>query len=339
MAAAAEVTRSHGMVLTARAENHLYGSRIWMTRSPALSAYRQAGADVVYAPWLADIGHIARVVSETAPVNVLARVDGPDVAELATVGVRRVSTGGALAFAAYGALATAARELLSEGTSSYIRRGSRWMIAVSVRKVGIVMPDLIGALDQGTTSTRFMIFDHDGESSRSISESIARSSPARVGGARPGRDLVDDDIGHRGRSPCRAQGIRARGRRSHQSTGDDGDMGSDDRRARAQRNRLAGHTNRRPLCRASRGRRPRPIQGEDRAPLATYFSGPKARYLLDRLDLGERAERGELAFGTIDSWIAWNLSGGPKEDVTSPMSPTPRAPFSWTWRRRPGTPT
>ena len=47
-------------------------------------------------------------------MNVLAGVDGPDVAELATVGVRRVSTGGALAFAAYGALATAARELLSE---------------------------------------------------------------------------------------------------------------------------------------------------------------------------------------------------------------------------------
>ncbi|MGH8949468.1 MAG: FGGY family carbohydrate kinase, partial [Acidimicrobiia bacterium] len=45
-------------------------------------------------------------------------------------------------------------------------------------------------------------------------------------------------------------------------------------------------------------------------PLATYFSGPKARYLLDHLGLREPAERGELAFGTIDSWIAWNLTGG-----------------------------
>jgi 2-methylisocitrate lyase-like PEP mutase family enzyme len=124
VAAAAEVTRSTGMVLTARAENHLYGIGDLDDTIARLRAYRQAGADVVYAPWLADIGHIARVVSESdALVNVLARVDGPDVAELATAGVRRVSTGGALAFAAYGALATAARELLSEGTSSYIRRG------------------------------------------------------------------------------------------------------------------------------------------------------------------------------------------------------------------------
>ncbi|MET0565833.1 MAG: isocitrate lyase/phosphoenolpyruvate mutase family protein [Acidimicrobiia bacterium] len=124
VAAAAEVSRSHGIVLTARAENHLYGIDDLGDTIARLTAYRQAGADVVYAPWLVDIGQIARAVSESgAPVNVLARVDGPTVAELAAAGVRRVSTGGALAFAAYGALAAAARELLSEGTSSYIRRG------------------------------------------------------------------------------------------------------------------------------------------------------------------------------------------------------------------------
>jgi 2-methylisocitrate lyase-like PEP mutase family enzyme len=124
VAAAAEVTRSHGMVLTARAENHLYGFEDLGDTIARLRAYHRAGADLVYSPWLADIGQIARVVSESgAPVNVLARVDGPDVAEMAAAGVRRVSTGGALAFAAYGALAIAARELLSKGTSSYIARG------------------------------------------------------------------------------------------------------------------------------------------------------------------------------------------------------------------------
>jgi 2-methylisocitrate lyase-like PEP mutase family enzyme len=122
--AAAEVTRSTGMVLTARAENHLYGVDDLDDTIARLIAYRQAGADVVYAPWLADIRDIERVVTETAaPVNVLARVDGPSVAELADVGVRRVSTGGALAFAAYGAMTAAANELLSEGTSTYIGRG------------------------------------------------------------------------------------------------------------------------------------------------------------------------------------------------------------------------
>jgi len=124
VAAAAGVTKSNGMVLTARAENHLYGIEDLDDTVTRLTAYRQAGADVVYAPWLADIAQIAAVVSATrAPVNVLARVDGPGFAELAAAGVRRVSTGGALAFAAYGALAAAARELLSEGTSTYIGRG------------------------------------------------------------------------------------------------------------------------------------------------------------------------------------------------------------------------
>jgi 2-methylisocitrate lyase-like PEP mutase family enzyme len=121
VAVASEVTRSNGMVLTARAENHLYGVDDLEDTIRRLTAYREAGADVVYAPWLVDLGQIGRVVTETgAPVNVLARIDGPGVADLADAGVRRVSTGGALAFAAYGALAGAARELLSKGTSKYI---------------------------------------------------------------------------------------------------------------------------------------------------------------------------------------------------------------------------
>jgi glycerol kinase len=46
-------------------------------------------------------------------------------------------------------------------------------------------------------------------------------------------------------------------------------------------------------------------------PLATYFAGPKVRWLLDHIDGARaRADAGELAFGTVDSWLAWNLSGG-----------------------------
>jgi glycerol kinase len=45
-------------------------------------------------------------------------------------------------------------------------------------------------------------------------------------------------------------------------------------------------------------------------PLATYFSGPKARWLLDELGVHEAAARGEILFGTIDTWLAWNLTGG-----------------------------
>jgi glycerol kinase len=46
-------------------------------------------------------------------------------------------------------------------------------------------------------------------------------------------------------------------------------------------------------------------------PLATYFAGPKARWILDHVDgARERAERGELAFGTMDTWVLWNATGG-----------------------------
>ena len=48
-------------------------------------------------------------------------------------------------------------------------------------------------------------------------------------------------------------------------------------------------------------------------PLATYFSGPKIRWILDNVPgVRERAEGGELLFGTIDTWLIWNLTGGPE---------------------------
>ncbi|MGZ4221953.1 MAG: glycerol kinase GlpK [Solirubrobacteraceae bacterium] len=53
-------------------------------------------------------------------------------------------------------------------------------------------------------------------------------------------------------------------------------------------------------------------------PIATYFSGPKVRWLLDRVPaLRERAEEGEVLFGTIDSWLIWNLCGRHVTDVTN----------------------
>lgn len=120
VAAAAAATRGAGLVLTARAEAHLHARPDLDATIVRLRAYTEAGADVLYAPGLTDIGEIRRLVGEVdRPVNVLAMPHGPTVPELAAAGVRRVSTGGALAFAAYGALAGAARELLGEGTYDY----------------------------------------------------------------------------------------------------------------------------------------------------------------------------------------------------------------------------
>jgi glycerol kinase len=53
-------------------------------------------------------------------------------------------------------------------------------------------------------------------------------------------------------------------------------------------------------------------------PLATYFAGPKVRWLLDNVDgLRERAERGEVLFGTMDTWVIWKLTGRHVTDVTN----------------------
>jgi len=51
-------------------------------------------------------------------------------------------------------------------------------------------------------------------------------------------------------------------------------------------------------------------------PLATYFSGPKIRWILDNVPgARERAEAGDLLFGTTDSWVVWNMTGGPDGGV------------------------
>ncbi|MEM8922753.1 MAG: isocitrate lyase/phosphoenolpyruvate mutase family protein [Actinomycetota bacterium] len=124
-AAATEAAR-HGLVLTARAENHLYGVDDLDDTIARLVAFREAGAEVLYAPGLTDLDQIASVVAKVgAPVNVLATPRGPSVEALGSVGVRRVSTGGALAWAALGGLRDAVDELLADGTSGYLARALR----------------------------------------------------------------------------------------------------------------------------------------------------------------------------------------------------------------------
>jgi 2-methylisocitrate lyase-like PEP mutase family enzyme len=74
----------------------------------------------VYAPGLRDLGQISTLVEAVSiPANVLALRGVPTVSELASAGVRRVSTGGGLAAAAYAALISGARELQDEGATSY----------------------------------------------------------------------------------------------------------------------------------------------------------------------------------------------------------------------------
>ena len=123
IAAAAEAAHAGParLVLTARAENHLYGRLDLADTIARLQAYQEAGADVLYAPGLtsqADLRHVVSAVDR--PVNVLAVAGAPSVGRLAEAGVSRVSVGGALAYAALGALVDAATELRDRGTYGYL---------------------------------------------------------------------------------------------------------------------------------------------------------------------------------------------------------------------------
>ena len=113
--AAATAARAAGVVLTARAENHLHSVTDLADTLNRLRAYLDAGADVIYAPGLTTPDQIAQVVALGAPVNVLLMPSTPTVGELTNLGVRRISTGGALAAFAQGAMVAAAQQLLDGG--------------------------------------------------------------------------------------------------------------------------------------------------------------------------------------------------------------------------------
>jgi 2-methylisocitrate lyase-like PEP mutase family enzyme len=118
--AAVEAARATGLVLTARAEGMLGGRPDLADVVARLQSFQEAGADVLFAPGLRDPDHIRTICAEVdRPVNVLAWPGGPSVAELAELGVRRVSVGGGLAWSALGALVDAATELRDHGTIGY----------------------------------------------------------------------------------------------------------------------------------------------------------------------------------------------------------------------------
>jgi 2-methylisocitrate lyase-like PEP mutase family enzyme len=133
VAAAAEVGHAGPvhLVLSARAENYLRGNPDLHDTIERLLAYQEAGADVLYAPGLdrpEDLRELLAAVE--LPVNVLARPGTPPVAELAALGVARVSVGGAFAFASYAAALEAGRELLEHGTYGFTERSGAGARAV-----------------------------------------------------------------------------------------------------------------------------------------------------------------------------------------------------------------
>ncbi|WP_137876071.1 glycerol kinase GlpK [Rhodococcus sp. Q] len=175
------------------------------------------------------------------------------------------------------------------------------------------MTRYIAAIDQGTTSSRCMIFDHAGRVVTSAQQEhrqifpqagwvehdaseIWRSTREVVASALAKRDLAHTDLAAVGITNQRETTVvwdRSTGEPVYNAI-----VWQDTRTAE--------------LCEELAG-----DEGPDRyrqatgLPLSTYFSGPKLRWILDNVDgVRARAEAGDLCFGTMDSWILWNLTGG-----------------------------
>ena len=179
------------------------------------------------------------------------------------------------------------------------------------------MPELVGAIDQGTSSTRFMVFDQAGEVVTSAQEEHQQIFP------QPGWVEHDaDEIWLKTVSV-----IESALERADLTPGDLAAVGiTNQRETTVVWDRATG----RPVANAivwqdtrtaglcdELERSSQDFTGRTGLPIATYFAGPKVRWLLDKHDLGDAAARGDLAFGTVDSWLAWRLTGMHVTDVSN----------------------
>jgi 2-methylisocitrate lyase-like PEP mutase family enzyme len=112
------------VLLTGRSEGFIAGRPDLPQTIERLAAYADAGADCLYAPGVRSLGDIATIVRAVAPkpVNVLVGSDFATVAQLADVGVRRISVGGALARTAWTGFLAAAKEIANHGTFTALGR-------------------------------------------------------------------------------------------------------------------------------------------------------------------------------------------------------------------------
>jgi glycerol kinase len=172
------------------------------------------------------------------------------------------------------------------------------------------MAEYVGALDQGTTSTRFMVFDSSGAVVGSAAQEHRQILP-RPGWVEHDPKEIWDNTGVVIERALASSGVTAV---------DLAAVGiANQRETTVVWDRATGE----PVCNAivwqdtrssaiceDLGADTERFRTRTGLPLATYFAGPKVRWILDEHDLHPSAQRGDLAFGTIDTWLAWNLTGG-----------------------------
>ncbi|WP_053203271.1 glycerol kinase GlpK [Jiangella muralis] len=176
------------------------------------------------------------------------------------------------------------------------------------------MSQYVAAIDQGTTSTRCMIFDHSG---RVVSvdqrehkqifpqagwvehdpEEIWRNTREVCAGALAKRDLVTSDVVAVGITNQRETAVvwdRTTGKPVYNAI-----VWQDTRTDRI-------------VDQLAKDGGPDRYRARTGLPLATYFSGPKVKWILDNVDGARaKAEAGDLVFGNMDTWVLWNATGGP----------------------------
>ncbi len=115
-----------GILLTGRSEGFIVGRPDLSETIRRLTAYADAGAECLYAPGIRTRADITAVVQAVAPkpVNVLVGNDFATVSELAEMGVRRISVGGALARAAWTGFLKASQEIADQGTFTGLARAT-----------------------------------------------------------------------------------------------------------------------------------------------------------------------------------------------------------------------
>ncbi|MEI2779398.1 MAG: glycerol kinase GlpK [Tetrasphaera sp.] len=177
------------------------------------------------------------------------------------------------------------------------------------------MPTYVLAIDQGTTSTRAMVFDHRGRVVSADQREHEQIFP-RAGWVEHDPMEIWENTrlvigGALASANLNSSHIAAVGITNQRETTLVWDKTSGTPIANAI---VWQDTRTQRLCEQLAGDAgPRRYAERTGLPLATYFAGPKARWLLDHVDgARERAEAGELLFGTIDTWVLWNLTGGPQ---------------------------
>ena len=174
------------------------------------------------------------------------------------------------------------------------------------------MAQYAAAIDQGTTSTRFMVFDHGGQVVSVDQKEHEQIYP------KPGwveHDAMEiwertQEVVRAGLDKVQASDIAAVGVTNQRETAVVWDRST----GQPVHNAIVWQDTRTDqICNelSADGGQDR-FRAKTGLPIATYFSGPKIKWILDNVDgVRARAESGDVVFGNIDTWVIWLLTGGP----------------------------